>query len=156
MSCKIHAETIERLMERNWPKELKKTKQRINIYQSLAKAHKPMTASEIYMDVNENISGKPYAFSTIYRVLQTFIEYGMVSKSIAITDENSMYDLCLKNHRHYAVCLSCHERFPLKTCLLGDLSQMLPLDLQDFEITSHQIELYGYCHNCQNKKLSEN
>ncbi|WP_051226866.1 Fur family transcriptional regulator [Butyrivibrio sp. MC2013] len=148
MKCKIHAETIERQMERNWPSGVKKTRQRTEIFQILAAAGKPLTATEIYRLINESREGKPYAFSTIYRCLQTFEAAGMLIRSIAVTDENAMYELRMEQHRHYAICLSCHERFPLRTCFLGDLRQMLPADMDGFEITGHQIEIYGYCPAC--------
>ena len=149
MSCKIHPETIERQMERNWPVGVKKTKQRLEIYQILASASKPLTATEIYQMLSESHIGKPYAFSTVYRCLQTFEEAGILSRSIAVTDENAMYELRMEKHRHYAICMRCHDRFPLRTCCLGDLHEMLPAGMDGFEITGHQIEIYGYCTACQ-------
>lgn len=149
MNCKIHPESVERQMERNWPEGIKKTKQRMDIYQVLASASKPLTAAEIYQKINEANEGKAYAFSTVYRCLQTFESAHILTKSVAVTDENAMYELRLEQHRHYAICLKCHERFPLRTCFLGDLTKMLPPGMDDFCITGHQLEIYGYCRKCQ-------
>lgn len=149
MSCKIHAETIERQMERNWPAGIKKTKQRLDIYHILANASKPLTATEIYDKLNSQKDGTGYAFSTVYRCLQTFESAGILTKSTAVTNEDAMYELRLEQHRHYAICLKCKERFPLRTCFLGDLKKMLPANMEDFNITGHQLEIYGYCPKCQ-------
>lgn len=153
MTCKIHAETVERQMERNWPEGIKKTKQRLDIYHILADATKPLTATEIFEALEKNEDTAGYAFSTVYRCLQTFENAGILTKSTAVTSENAMYELRLLQHRHYAICLRCKERFPLRTCFLGDLKNMLPANMDGFQITGHQIEIYGYCQKCQQIKI---
>lgn len=159
MHCKIHVESVERMMERNWPKGIKKTKQRVDIYTILANASKPLTASEIYDQLIEKCKDEKttYAFSTVYRCLLTFENSGIVNKLVALTDQDAMYELRLEKHHHYAICLKCRERFPLRTCFLGDLKKMLPADMDDFEIVGHQLEIYGYCNkccnNCEKKEL---
>ena len=68
MSCKIHAETVERQMERNWPEGIKKTKQRLDIYHILADAVKPLTATEIYEELSKKEGGNdPPSFVILYR-----------------------------------------------------------------------------------------
>ena len=151
MSCKIHPETVERQMERNWPEGIKKTKQRLEIYHILADAIKPLTATEIFEELKNEDGSPRYAFSTVYRCLQTFENAGILTKSTAVTSENAMYELRLAQHRHYAICLKCKERFPLRTCFLGDLKNMLPANMDEFQITGHQLEIYGYCPKCNPK-----
>ncbi|EGW41554.1 hypothetical protein DOT_0480 [Desulfosporosinus sp. OT] len=36
----------------------------------------------------------------------------------------------------------------LEECPIGELQQTLKKKL-DFEVTGHNLEIYGYCHNCQ-------
>ena len=105
---------------------------------------------ESYLHSHKDDNGNPkYAFSTVYRCLQTFEDAGILSRLSAVTSDNAMYELRLVQHRHYAICLKCKERFPLRTCFLGDLKNMLPADMEGFQITGHQLEIYGYCPKCQ-------
>lgn len=145
---KMRSDSGSRELLRHWPEGVKKTRQRTEIYRILAEAEKPLTASEIYERYLE-ASGIRCAFSTIYRCLLTFENAGVLSKSQPLTEENALYELRLEHHHHYAICLGCHERFPLRTCFLGDLRKMLPEGLQGFEITGHQLEIYGWCSKCQ-------
>ena len=148
MSCKMHSESKAKQLERNWPEGIKKTKQRIAIYRILADANAPLSAAEIFQLLNERKEQPPYAFSTVYRCLLAFETAGILSKSVLISEETAVYELRIGVHRHYAICLKCHRRFPLRACLLGDLRRMLGPDASGFEITGHQLEIYGYCNTC--------
>ena len=149
MSCKIHSESEIKQLERNWPEGIKKTKQRIAIYKILSDADAPLSAAEIFQLLNERKEQLPYAFSTVYRCLLAFETAGILSKSVLISEETAVYELRIGVHRHYAICLTCHKRFPLRACLLGDMRRMLGPDTSGFEITGHQLEIYGYCSTCQ-------
>ena len=35
--------------------------------------------------------------------------------------------------------------------MLGDLRKMLSKEAEGFEITGHQLEIYGYCSSCTEK-----
>ena len=69
MSCKIHPESYDEIIERNWPEGVKKTKQRIDIFKVLYSSQDPLSAAEIYSILNKEHASEMYAFSTIYRVL---------------------------------------------------------------------------------------
>ncbi len=149
MNCKIHASSFDEIIEKNWPEGFKKTRQRIDIYKILYFAKEPLSAAEIFRELNNFEPKEPYAFSTVYRNLFAFEKAGIVVKSVLTTEDNAVYELKNESHKHYAVCLSCHEKFPINTCPVHEISHDLENTLPGFVITGHHIEIYGYCNQCK-------
>ena len=149
MSKLIRPASLDSAIERNWPEGVKKTKQRIEIYRILAESDIPMSASDIFKKLTIENEKENYAFSTVYRSLQAFENAGVVSKTIFSTEDNALYELKTGRHRHYAVCLKCHKKFPLKGCPILDTRRMMAGEMSDFTITGHQLEIYGYCGACK-------
>ena len=131
----------------SYPKGLKWTKQRKCVYQVLEEATEPLSAVQIYNRIEKEHEGSDYAVSTIYRILATFEEHGMVEKTTFMGDGTVVYDLNRGEHTHYAVCLECHKRIPLPSCPFAHVH--LEQDTGDFTVTGHKLELYGYCKKCQ-------
>lgn len=149
MNCKIHHEHYDEIIEKFWPEGFKKTKQRIDIFKILHASETPLSAAEIYNQLLADTSKEQYAFSTIYRTLLAFEKAGIVAKSVLSAEDNAIYELSLGTHKHYAICLSCHKKFPIKACPMHIISEEVSQTLPDFRITGHQLEVYGYCRDCQ-------
>ncbi len=149
MNCKIHHEHYDEIIDKFWPEGFKKTKQRIDIFKILHASETPLSAAEIYNQLLADTSKEQYAFSTIYRTLLAFEKAGIVTKSVLSTEDNAIYELSLGTHKHYAICLSCHKKFPIKACPMHIISEEVNQTLPDFRITGHQLEVYGYCRDCQ-------
>lgn len=133
-----------------YPSGIKWTKQRKCVYNVLCEAEEPLNAVQIYQQVERQSSGEEYAFSTIYRILSTFEEKGIVDREVGIQDKTALYALNRGGHMHYAVCLECHKRVPLQSC---PFMHMHPeRDAGDFLVTGHKLELYGYCKECREAK----
>ena len=141
----VHAEKTE------YPEGLKWTKQRKCVYRVLKEAKEPLNAIQIYNLAEKQADGEDYAVSTIYRILAAFEEKGLVEKTTWMGDGTVVYELKREEHTHYAVCLECHKRIPLQKCPFAHLH--LEKENGDFTITSHKLELYGYCKDC---KTAEN
>lgn len=148
MSCKIHAESQDSIIEKNWPEGVKKTHQRIDIFLALYYAEEPLSAAEIFERLNEEHPDERYAFSTVYRNLLAFEKAGMVTKSILSTQDDAIYELRKKTHKHYAICSNCHKMIQIKTCPLKDISAIVSNSLPGFKITGHQLEIIGICSDC--------
>ena len=153
MSCKIHAESHDDIIEKNWPEGFKKTHQRIDIFLVLYHSDSPLSAAEIFRQLNEDQPQEKYAFSTVYRNLLAFEKAGIVIKSVLSTEDNAVYELKKSTHKHYAVCIKCHKKLPIKTCPLHDISETVTNALPDFQITGHQLEILGICRECKNKDI---
>ncbi|HMM06714.1 MAG TPA: transcriptional repressor [Clostridiales bacterium] len=130
-----------------WPAGLKKTKQRQCVLSVLEQAEKPLSAMEI-----ASLIGKEDCtiwLSTVYRVLELFVKENVAVKTVLSDSEKAFYELNRNEHKHYAVCLNCHKVVKIDSCPLKDLAPQ-QID-EDFQITGHKLEMYGYCKDCKEK-----
>ena len=101
----------------SYPKGLKWTKQRKCVYQVLEEATEPLSAVQIYNRIEKEHEGSDYAVSTIYRILATFEEHGMVEKTTFMGDgahvhlEQDTGDFTVTGHKLelYGYCKKCQE-----------------------------------------------
>ncbi len=134
------------------PEGIKWTKQRKDIFEVLKGAKKPLSAHDIYQEIlkDSSIDTTNFAISTVYRSLAIFEEKGLLEKSILLGSDTAVYELCEGNHKHYAVCLSCHKLVPLKHCPFEHINHdHMESEEGDFVVTGHKLELYGYCKECK-------
>ena len=115
---------------------LKRTRQREALIAALESADKPITAEEIY-----DRSGD-MALSTIYRTIERLREKGIITSTTIPQSDGVFYELTGNEHRHYAICLSCRRMKYIDICPLHETR------LDDFTVTGHKLELYGYCGEC--------
>lgn len=134
--------------EIEWPKGIKRTKQREELVHILYYAEQPMNVNDIYNQMIQQTNRAVNAISTIYRMLSTFEEKGYIKKSLLMGDDTAVYEWIHGNHKHYAICLSCHRLIPLKKCPFENLS--IATEDETFTITDHKLEIYGYCQQCGN------
>lgn len=133
-----------------WPKNIKRTRQREAVYHILTNTEEPLSAAEIYHRIEKSADGGGnYAVSTVYRALAAFEENGLVIKSTLMGKDTAVYAWNYGAHRHYAICLQCHKRIPLKSCPFEHMNMNTGDD--GFQVTGHKIELYGYCKQCKLK-----
>ena len=138
---------MEKEQNHNYPQGLKWTKQRKKVYDVLLAANEPLSAAQIYNRVERGNEDCDYAMSTIYRILASFEEKSLVNKTNWMGDGTVVYELNRGGHTHYAVCLECHKRIPLKNCPFAHVH--LEEDTGDFTVTGHKLEVYGYCKDCE-------
>ncbi len=132
----------------NYPDGIKWTRQRKCVYDILLQAREPLSAVQIYNRLSQSDEKSMYAVSTVYRILSAFEEKGFVSKTTWMGDGTVFYELNRGGHTHYAVCLECHKRIPLEHCPFSHMH--LESEAENFTITGHKLELYGYCKDCKN------
>ncbi|MCM1494304.1 MAG: transcriptional repressor [Bacteroides sp.] len=135
-------------MEYQWPTGMKRTRQREDVFRVLTQAEEPLTAMEIYQRVRSNAKDANYAISTIYRALSVFEEKELLEKTTLMGEDMAVYAWKGDVHKHYAICLICRRKLPLGSCPMEQL-QLSP-GLEDFTVTGHKLELYGYCKACKN------
>ncbi len=134
------------ICDKTYPAGIKWTRQRKDVYHILKEADKPLSVHEIYNRIireNENTS---YAVSTIYRILTAFEGNGLVIKSTIMGEDMAVYELNRGEHLHYAICLNCHKRIPLKACPMEH--NHMSVKEEEFKVTGHKVEVYGYCKDC--------
>lgn len=121
-------------------KGLKCTRQRLEILNVLKSADAPVTAEMIFSKLGT------LSLSTVYRTLEKFTSAGLVSRQVFGDGNELYYELTYMKHRHYAVCLSCRKVRYINGCPVRETH------LEDFTVTGHRLELFGYCSECRAAK----
>lgn len=124
---------------------LKNTSQRKALYELLQKQNQPVKAEDLYKELqNKNIA---ISLSTIYRILDAFLEKGIVSKTTIDNDGVIYYEVPSSKHFHHLICLSCHKIVNFENCPVHDFEDELA-NKTNFAIAYHQLDVYGYCPEC--------
>lgn len=136
---------IDRKFE-SWPSGIIRTKPRERLLLVLENSENPLSAMEIWVEIQKD--NHPVSLSTIYRSLEQFVEKGIVTKRTFMNHELVSYELSRPQHNHYAVCLRCRKIWQMEYC---PIEQSLPKMVDsDFHVTGHNLEIYGYCKECNN------
>jgi len=131
---------------------IKNTKQRNVVLDILKSSDAPMTAEEIFIETQgSNISMN---FSTVYRILNTFVSKDIVIKSSIGEEDKNMYELNKEEHSHYLICNSFKRMIKIGHCPLEEYENQIQKNTK-FHITGHKLEIYGYCPECAENKDRE-
>ena len=120
------------------------TPQRMTIIDALDSSGKNLSAYELLDLLNDK--GQLFNISTIYRVLDFWIEMGIVHK----IDSSNTYLICNDKHtNHFHVLLQCSNcKSVEETCQIS--TQLYLPDSNKFSIKDGQvIEFLGLCNNCK-------
>ena len=120
----------------------RKTKQKKAIELILQEQQHPLKPIEIHQLALPSVPS--LGIATVYRTLKQLIEEGRVT-TLELPGEPPRYERTNKAHHHHFLCLKCHQVFELDECLQG-IHQLAP---KTFQVIDHEINLYGYCANCQ-------
>jgi Fur family ferric uptake transcriptional regulator len=127
------------------PDGMKRTKQREIVFSVLAEADRPLSAAEICS--RTQAEGTPVWLSTVYRILEIFVKEHVAEKIAVTASDMAFYGLSDRSHRHYAVCISCRRIISMDNC---PMEQFLPsIQDENFRVTGHNLEIYGYCGDCK-------
>jgi Fur family ferric uptake transcriptional regulator len=128
----------------DWPSGIKRTKQRDAVLSVLERAEGPLSAVDVR--ARTETDGAPVWLSTVYRILDVLVKKGAVVRLAMLNNEMAVYELNRFRHRHYAVCVSCRKIISMDNC---PMERFIP-KLADggFRVTGHNLEVYGYCGDC--------
>ena len=100
---------IELFKENN----IKLTKQRKEIFELIDELE-----DATFKDIKDNCKND-MDNSTIYRILDLFLEKGLITKNI---DDNTIYYSINKHeHKHYIYCVKCHKKQTIEICPIHDI-----------------------------------
>lgn len=128
-----------------WPAGVKRTRQREGVLAVLEREKRPMSAAEICASLEEN--GEKAWLSTVYRILELFVEKDIAVKTTVMNSDTAFYELNRHQHRHYAVCIGCHKMIGMHNCPLIEFTP--ELDEQGFRVLGHNLEVFGVCEACR-------
>lgn len=139
---------IEDVMKILKEKRIKCTNQRIWVLGEMLGKKCPMTAEEIYSDIS--LKGIRISLSTVYRVLEVLNESQVVKKHILSDGKATCYELQYgeTGHSHSIICTGCRKTVKVKECPVDGIAAKL-LETEGFEITEHNIQIFGKCKNCR-------
>lgn len=125
---------------------LKQTAARIKILELFeTNPDKHLSAEELHELLKKHEQDVPLA--TIYRVLAQF-EAASLLKRHNFSDDRAVFELETKNHHDHLVCVKCNkvEEF------LDEMIESRQVEIarqHKFEISDHNLTIYGICHTCQ-------
>lgn len=126
-----------------------KTKHRDELLRFLQKhSHEHLTIQEISQKLNKKI---PQA--TIYRLISSFEDEGLIRKYSIFPNEACCYQL-VDNHCHehfHLICEKCGKVIHLECDEVDSLLNHIN-DEHDFKIDVSKVNLYGLCEDCKKDK----
>ena len=134
-------------------KGLKVTSQRLMVLNILsAHGDEHLTVEEIYDLAKEE--SPEIGLATIYRTVQVLLELHVIEK-VTFDDGFARYELngeeTGSGHRHHhAIYTQCGKVYSLETDLLDTLEKQV-FESLGFEVTDHEVKLYGLCSACRRK-----
>ncbi len=135
----------------------KVTNQRIGVLEVLSSGGDcHLTAEEIYDRVREKFPD--LGLATVYRTIQLLLDLKIIDR-INLDDGCARYgmgrkDAKTKHHHHHLICLSCSKVFSFDGDLLETLEEFIQ-ETDGFQVVDHEVKLYGYCKECQQKMRME-
>ena len=123
------------------------TLQRQAILRVLEASDRPLSVEDILSRMADFRSGVP----TIYRNLQQFAEQGWI-ETIVGEDQVMRFVRCRSlKHHHHVQCEQCGRTVEVQGCGFPERSRRHGLALRGFQITRHQLQLFGLCPTCRDR-----
>lgn len=125
---------------------LKKTKHRHLILDLIDQSECLLSAEDLYLSAK--VVDPSISLSTVYRSLEQFLRHNLV-RTVALEQENkTLYESAHVRHMHHLICTSCHKVIHLSRCPVKGMEQSITTDY-GFAVSSHTLEFYGVCADCQ-------
>ena len=126
---------------------LKITLPRVKILKALENsAVRHVSAEDVYRLLLDN--DEEIGLATVYRVLTQFEEAGLVTRH-HFEGGHSVFELSPEAHHDHIVCVKCGrvEEFADREI---EQRQDAIAESMGFELTDHQLNMYGLCPDCRN------
>lgn len=126
---------------------IKVTKQRVAVMEILKKAKEPITAEQIYDEVEDK---DLLNYSTVYRTLNTLSEKGALIKT-GEPGGKMYFQLKGHHHSHQLECTQCHKHIQIEACPVEAFSRAVSKET-GFVVTEHSLQIKGLCAECATEK----
>lgn len=140
-------EIIDELKKIVKQKGLKYTEQREIVLNILLTAKEHLTAEEVYNQIKKEYPDSNIGIATVYRALSFLEEVDLIA-SITFGTDGKKYESNAKSHHDHLICTEC-----------GKIIEFIDEEIEkrqdkiakknNFRITSHSMQLYGTCSECQ-------
>lgn len=137
--------TVDEILQQMKEMGCKLTPQRRMLIDALLAAGEgEMTADEVYQEIRG--AYPEVGLDTVYRNLRLLVKLNIVNE-VKLPGKLAQYSLNRQAHHHGLICLECGAEIPLNHCPIKEL-ETLAREQHGFVISSHRIELFGYCTAC--------
>lgn len=121
------------------------TKQRIAVLRTLEEDDSFRSAQQVHQTLLD--AGETVGLATVYRNLQSLEEAGRVD-TVRAADGELLFRLCEEPGHHHLVCEKCGRTEEID---LKGVEELLVSTAakKGYSLTTHELELYGTCSNCQ-------
>ncbi|DAB31378.1 MAG TPA: transcriptional repressor [Sulfurospirillum sp. UBA11407] len=132
---------------------LKFTKQREVVLKTLYNNDEHFTPESLYLLIKETYPELNVGIATVYRTLNLLEESSIVT-SISFGSAGKKYELANKPHHDHLICKCCGLIVEFEN---GDIEtkQEEIASKNGFKLTSHLMQLYGICENCQKSRKNK-
>lgn len=144
-----HDEVIEELKIIVKQKGLKYTEQREIVLRVLMSVEEHLTAEDVYNHIKSSYKDSNIGIATVYRAL-SFLEEVKLITSIAFGTEGKKYEANIKAHHDHLICTACGKIIEFLDDEIEKRQDNIA-KVNNFKITSHSMQLYGTCQECQAK-----
>jgi Fur family ferric uptake transcriptional regulator len=118
------------------------TRQRLYVFK-LLEGSEPLSMHELYVSAKGHLDR-----ASLYRIIATFEELGVVQRiNIGWKYKLELSDTFAEHH-HHLTCLKCQRIIPINESELEAFIKNVS-DTYAFTPSDHQVEIQGYCKNCQ-------
>lgn len=143
---------MERLLDLLRSRGHKITPQRRAVIAALLAGGHFVTAQQI-LDYVKQIH-PDISLDTVYRNLSLLIELGAVDEIRTPNRDGNLFEVLTTSHHSHLVCLTCGRAKCLPFCPIKS-SDIEQAGVDGFTVTSHSLEFYGYCRECQTSGAGE-
>lgn len=142
-----YEEIIDELRKIVKQKGLKYTEQREIVLSILLHAKEHLSAEEIYNQIKKDYPTSNVGIATVYRALSFLEEVDLIT-SITFGTEGKKYESNSKSHHDHLICTQCARIIEFIDEEIEKRQEKIAKN-NKFKITSHTMQLYGVCENCQ-------
>lgn len=130
---------------------LKYTKQREVLLEILYNSQEHFTPDDLYFKVKTKYPELNVGIATVYRTLNLLEDSGMAT-SISFGIQGKKFELANKPHHDHIICKNCGKIVEFEDLTI-EKKQIEICKKHKFKMTSHIMQLYGVCDECNiNKK----
>ena len=126
---------------------LKQTKQRELILETIYNNNGHFTPEDIYNLIKESSPDIKLGIATVYRTLALLEEAGIVS-SISFGAQGKKYEFGLKEHHDHLVCIQCGKIEEFIDDFIEKRQELIAKQ-HSFKMTGHIMKIVGICKTCQ-------
>lgn len=130
---------------------MKVTDQRMLILRTLQEGRSHVTAQEVFEQVQKKDSS--VGFATVYRFLRALTE-SLFATEVRMGGMPARYELKSGNHHDHLTCTQCGKICEFENNRIENLQESVAKQF-GFQLTSHVLELYGICPDCQRRKSAK-